>query len=180
MRSIVKFGTKLSIAALTVLLGISAAGANTLSEVQINADDNGYNIVLKTDEAAQIKKTVSSGDKMTLELKDVEASPELNTVYNNVANIDNVTILPSSKSDIKIVFKGQDISNSKIYFEEAKTTFSLPAAAQKNESIQLNGPVSSYTPVYNPQALAQQEEMDEDQTANPELNEVLTKMHITK
>lgn len=176
MRSIVKLSTKLSLAALTVILSMSSVMANTLSEVQVNAQDTGYGIVLKTDESAQMKKVISSDDKMTIELKDVEASPELNTVYNNVANIENVTIAPSSKSDIKIVFKGEGIANSKVYFETVKT--SAAAAVLPKQSIQLSGPVTSYTPVYNPEAFAV--ESEDSQTANPELNEVLTKMHITR
>lgn len=57
MRSIVKFSTKLSLAAFTVILGMSSVMANTLSEVEISAQDTGYGIVLKTDEAAQRKKS---------------------------------------------------------------------------------------------------------------------------
>lgn len=177
MRSIVNFGTKLSLVALTVLIGMSCAMANTLSEVQINADDSGYGIVLKTDEAAQMKKIISSDNKMTIELKDVEVSPNLDTVYNNVANIENVTISPASQSGIKIVFKGEGIANSKVSFENAKTVAASLNTNTQKQSIQLSGPVSSYTPVYNPEAFASEEE---DQTSNPQLNEVLTKMHVSR
>ena len=38
--------------------------------------------------------------------------------------------------------------------------------------------MSSYTPVYNPEAFAQDSE--DSQTSNPQLNEVLTKMHVTR
>ena len=117
MRSIVKFTTKLSLVSLAFCISMSNVFANTLSEVEINAVDSGYGIVLKTDEAAQMKKIVSSDNKMTIELKDVKVSEDINTVYNNVANIDNVTISPVSKNDIKIVFKVKDISNSKVSFE---------------------------------------------------------------
>lgn len=176
MRSIAKFSTKLSIAGLAVLMGMSAAFANTLSEVQINAEGSGYGIVLKTDETAQMKKTVSSDDKLTIQLKDVEVSPDLNTVYNNVANLDNVTVAPAGKGDIKIIFKGEGIADSKVYFENVKTDFGAVAPAK--ESISLSAPVSSYTPVYNAQTLETVEEVD--QTANPQVNEILTKMHISR
>ena len=177
MRSIVNLGTKLSLAALTALVTMSCAMANTLSEVQISAEDSGYAIVLKTDETAQMKKIISSDNKMTLELKDVEVSSDLNTVYNNAADIENVTISPAAKSGVKIVFKGEGIANSKVSFENAKTVAASLNTNTQNQSIQLSGPVSSYTPVYNPDAFASEEE---DQTSNPQLNEVLTKMHVTK
>ena len=177
MRSIVKFTTKLSLVSLAFCISMSNVFANTLSEVEINAVDSGYGIVLKTDEAAQMKKIVSSDNKMTIELKDVKVSEDINTVYNNVANIDNVTISPVSKNDIKIVFKGKDISNSKVSFEPLKTDILAPVVQETKQSIELSAPVSSYTPVYNPQDFVTEEI---DQTANPQLNEVLTKMHISR
>lgn len=176
MRSIVKITTKLSLFTLALCLTMSNVFANTLSQVEINSLESGYGIVLKTDEAAQMKKIISSSDRMSIELKDVNAAEEINTVYNNVANIDNVTISPVSKNDIKITFKGKDIANSKISFESIKTN--VPSSTLLPEqSIKLSGPVSSYTPVYNPEDFAVEEV---SQTSNPELNEVLTKMHITR
>lgn len=178
MRSIVKSNfnfLKLSLAGLALALTVTCANANTLSEVQINAENNGYGIVLKTDENAQMKKVIATNDKMSIELKDVNVSEDLNTVYNNVANIDNVTIQQTSKNDIKIIFKGKDIAESKVYFETIKTT-TAPLVAPE-QAIQLSGPVSSYTPVFHPEELTAEEE---SQTSNPQLNETLTKMHITR
>ena len=166
------FGKKIVGIALFFALGAAGAFANTLSEVQINADEQGYNIVLKTETAAQMKKVVNSPDKMSIELKDIKASEELNTVYNNVSNIDNVTIQPLAKQDLKITLKGKGISSSKIYFEEAKT---LPAALPQEESIELNPPVNSYSPVYTGKMLVQ-----DDQTSNPQVNAALTKMNISR
>lgn len=179
MRSIANLSTKLSIAGLAVLMGMSAAWANTLSEVEINALDNGYGIVLKTDETTEMKKIVSSDNKITLQLKDVEVSPDLNTVYNNVENIENVTVAPSGKSDIKIVFKGEGISNSKVTFESPKTTAAaLKNTATASQSIELSGPISSYTPVYGRNTLPSA--LEEDRSANPQVNEVLTKLHVSR
>ncbi len=181
MRSIAGLSTKILTTGFALALSVSCAMANTLSEIQINAENNangqsGYGIVLKTDEAAHMKKVINSEDKMSIELKNVDVSPSLNTVYNDVANIDNVTVAPTSKNDIKIVFKGKDIASSKVYFETVKTS-SVPSV-NETQSIQLSGPVSSYTPVYNPESFAV--ESEDSQTSNPELNEVLTKMHITR
>ncbi|MBS4761046.1 MAG: hypothetical protein KHX03_10155 [Clostridium sp.] len=181
MRSIAGLSTKILTTGFALALSVSCAMANTLSEIQINAENgtngqSGYGIVLKTDEAAHMKKIINSEDKMSIELKNVEVSSSLNTVYNDVANIDNVTVAPISKNDIKIVFKGKDIASSKVYFETVKTS-SAPSA-NETQSIQLSGPVSSYTPVYNPESFAV--ESEDSQTSNPELNEVLTKMHITR
>ena len=179
MRGIVKFTTKLSIAGLLVLMGMSAVFANTLSEIQINAEDSGYGIVLKTDETAQMKKTVSTdNNKLTIQLKDVEVSEDLNTVYNNVANLENVTVAPAGKGDIKIIFTGDGIADSKVYFENSQASVAPLVSSSTGESIQLSAPVSSYTPVYNQESML--EEVQDDQTANPQVNEVLTQMHVSR
>ena len=178
MRSIVKFTKKLSVAGLAVLLSSSACLANTLSEIQIDAQDSGYGIVLKTDETTQMKKIVSAdNNKLTVQLKDVEVSPDLNTVYNNVTNLDNVTVAPAGKGDIKIIFTGEGIADSKVYFEKQQTS-AFPINGDTNQSISLSAPVSSYTPVYNQNSVI--EDTEEDQTANPQVNEVLTQMHISR
>lgn len=175
MRSI-DLGKKFLGLALFLALSSSAVLANTLSEVQINAADTGYDIVLKTDNATEMKKVVSSDDKMYIELKNVQASDALNTVYNNVANIENVTIQPVSKEDLKITFKGEGISKSKIYFENVKTTAPTASLPSEEETIELGRPMNSYTPVYNPANFVE----EVDQTANPQLNEVLTKLNIDR
>lgn len=173
MRSI-DFGKKFLGLALLFVLSSSAVLANTLSEVTINGVDSGYDIVLKTDSSAEMKKIVNSNDKMSIELKNVQASDTLNTVYNNVANIENVTIQPVSKENLKITFKGEDIAKSKIYFQNVKTV--LPSA-NTEQTIELSQPVNSYRPVYNPENFVVEEE---DQTSNPQFNEVLTKLNIDK
>lgn len=163
---------------LALLLAVSATGAyaasdiNKLSEVDINATDSGYAVVLKTDSSAQMKKVVSSSDKMYIELKNVKAAEDLSTVYNNVANIENVTIQPVSDNNLKITLQGKDISSSKVYFEETKT---IPTAVDSSQSIELSGPVTSYKPVYPVRNV-----VEVDQTANPKVNAMLTKMHIDR
>ena len=116
MRSIANITTKLSVAALAMCLTMGTVLANTLSEVEINPQGSGYGIVLKADTTTPIKKIVSSNDKMSVILKDVTVSQELNTVYNNVESIENVTVQPLSKKEVKITFKGKNIANSKVSF----------------------------------------------------------------
>ena len=176
MRSIANITTKLSVAALAMCLTMGTVLANTLSEVEINPQGNGYGIVLKTDTTTPIKKIVSSNDKMSVILKDINVSQELNTVYNNVENIENVTIQPLSKKDVKITFKGKGIANSKVSF--GSIIESAPIAPV--QSIELNAPVSHYQPVYTPEMFEEETISEPSQTSNPELNALLTKMHITR
>ena len=176
MSSIGNFSTKLSVAALSVLISASCVFANTLSEIQINPESSGYGIVLKTDEVAQMKKTLSADNRMILELKDVTVSSDLNTVYNDVSDIDNVTVSPLAKNGVKIVLKGKNVANSRVSFEQALTPIS--AIAETQQSIELSAPINTYTPVYNPDMFAEEEVVA--QTSNPQLNEILTKMNISR
>lgn len=176
MSSIGNFSTKLSVAVLSVLVSASCVFANTLSEIQINSEDSGYGIVLKTDDVAQIKKTISADNRMTIELKDVEISSDLNTVYNDVSDIDNVTVSPLAKNGVKIVLKGKNVTNSRVSFEKSLTPISAISSTQ--QSIELSAPMNSYTPVYTPEMFV--EETVVAQTSNPQLNEILTKMNISR
>lgn len=178
MRSIGNLSKKMSMAVLAMLLTSSLAIANTLNEVEIKTNESGYGIVLRADEAVQIKRTVSTNDKMSIELKDVKVSEDFNTVYNNVADIDNITVAQTEKGGIKITFKGKNVADSKVYFDTTKV-----ATIKQTEpvhSIELSAPISSFTPVYKPEMFDVEENVVESQTSNPQLNEVLTKMHITK
>ena len=176
MRSIANITTKLSIAGLAMCLTMGTVLANTLSEVEINSQGNGYGIVLKADTTTPIKKIVSSNDKISVILKDVNVSQELNTVYNNVENIENVTVQPLSKKEVKITFKGKGIANSKVSF--GSMTQVAPIAPV--QSIELNAPVSHYQPVYTPEMFVEEIVSEPSQTSNPELNALLTKMHISR
>lgn len=178
MGSIEKLGKKFIGIALFAAMSVTGAYANTLSEVQVDSNGTGYAVVFKTDSAAEMKKTVVSSDKMTIELKDIEAADELNTVY-NVANVDNVTIQSNYKNGLKITLQGKGISNSKIYFENANAArTAVSSKAQNGNTIELSGPVSSYKPVYDPKKFEVKEEIA--QTSNPKVNEILTKMNIDR
>ena len=61
-------------------IGVSAAD-NVLSAVILEGVDNGYNITLKTDTTAKVKKVVLAPDKVTLVLNGVSSAPEVNVFY---------------------------------------------------------------------------------------------------
>lgn len=117
---------------------------NILSAVQINPINDSYQIVLKTSSKAELKKVIESKNKMFIELKDVEISPSVNTVFNNVLNVDNVVIEPTMNKGAKITFAGDNISTSKIKFEKVK-----PAVITPISEIKINQPINSYAPVYS-------------------------------
>jgi hypothetical protein len=176
MVNINKLSSKFVLTGLALCMSMSVTLANTLSEVEVNSLGNGYGVVLKTDATTQVKKSFVGEDRMVIELKDVSISEDINTVYTNVSDLDNVTILPAGKNNVKITLKGANVSDSRVSFDTTGQSY-IPANTAEKEVITLNAPISTYKPVYTTESFVVEEI---DQTSNSKLNEVLTQMHITR
>ena len=155
-----RLGKQLSIALLlsVFLMPASLAAQNLLNAIQINPDGDTYKIVLKTNEKAPLKKIVESGDKIYLELQNVSVLNSVKTVYNDVPDVNNVIIEPTSKNSVKIFLHGKNMNNAKVQIE---TLNPVKEAAPQNtasapESIELNPPIEAYNPIYD-------DEMGEDE-----------------
>ena len=151
---------------------------NILNAIQIDALKNTYNITLNTSSEVDVKRTVQSSDNMILTLKNIKPAKSLNTIYKNAAEVDSIMVEPVGDSNLNVIIKAKNISNSAINVEpeeavEAVSTKSVitPSKAlnkvkkSKKESITLAAPVDSYTPVYKD---------DEDEITDEEQNFILT------
>ena len=98
MRFSVKNVVLLLCACSTVMLSQVAKAENALSSIQINPAGNSYQIVLNSDVEVPVKKVVESSNKVYFELQDIEPTASVNTIYNNVPNVDNVIVQPMSKN----------------------------------------------------------------------------------
>ena len=93
-----------------LLLGIMSsitfamAEENVLQTIEVEPVKDTYNIVLVSDKAVDVKKNVQASNKITLNLKDIRASKTLNTIYNNVDNVDTVMVEPQGNG-INIFFQ---------------------------------------------------------------------------
>lgn len=134
---------------------------NILNAIQIDSLKSTYNITLNTTTETDVKRTIQSSDNMILTLKNVKPAKSLNTVYKNAAEVDSIMVEPVGDSNLNIIIKAKNISNSAINVEpeeavEAVSTKSVIATSKsskktkksKKESITLAAPVDSYTPVY--------------------------------
>ena len=151
---------------------------NILNAIQIDALKNTYNITLNTSSEVDVKRTVQSSDNMILTLKNIKPAKSLNTIYKNAAEVDSIMVEPVGDSNLNVIIKAKNISNSAINVEpeEAVETVSTksvitPSRAlnktkkSNKESITLAAPVDSYTPVYK---------YDEDEIIDEEQNFILT------
>ena len=117
---------------------------NVLQTIEIEPVNDTYNIVLVSDKAVDVKKEVKDSNKITLTMKDIRASKTLNTVYNNVANVDTVMVEPQGNG-ISIFFQAENAADATVTFDSL-----APAVAAKEESktLKLNNPIESYAPIY--------------------------------
>ncbi len=144
------------------MTALSAAASqqkeNILNEIQIDALKSTYNITLNTTLDTDVKRTIQSSDNMILTLKNVKPAKSLNTVYKNAVEVDSIMVEPVGESNLNIIIKAKNISNSAINVESEDTTETLstksvitPKKQKKSnkESIVLAAPVDSYQPVYH-------------------------------
>ena len=122
----------------------AVAEDNVLQTIEIIPVKDTYNIVLVADRAVDVKKEVKDSNKITLTMKDIRASKTLNTVYNNVANVDTVMVEPQGNG-ISIFFQAENAADATVTFDSL-----APAVAAKEESktLKLNNPIESYAPIY--------------------------------
>lgn len=137
------------------------ASDNVLQAIQVNGVKDSYNIVLKSDDVAELKKTVQAPNKMIINLKGIRASKTINTIYNNTSSVDSVVVEPINDDTVKILVQGQNVANAEINFDTLKTPLGVlgNSTAQNKPSgeVVLSNPMSSYKPVYN-------DNMDEEDT----------------
>ena len=130
-----------------IAFSISTAFAenNVLQSIEIEPVKDTYNIVLVTDKAIDVKKTIQSSNKITLSMKDIRASKTLNTVYNNVSNVDSIMVEPQGNG-INIFFQADNASAATVTFD---TLTAVVPSKKSTQSLKLNNPIESYAPIYN-------------------------------
>ena len=121
------------------------ANENVLQTIEIEPVKDTYNIVLVSDKAVDVKKTIQSGNKITLSMKDIRASKTLNTIYNNVSNVDSIMVEPQGNG-INIFFQADNASAATVTFDAIVSA--LPAK-KSTQNLKLNNPIESYAPIYN-------------------------------
>ena len=125
------------------MLAVSAE-ENVLQSIEIVPVKDTYNIVLVADKAVDVKKTVKAPNQITLNMKDIRASKTLNTVYNNVSNVDTVMVEPTGNG-VSIFFQAENAAGTSVSFDSL-----APAMPKKAEtqSVKLSNPIESYAPIY--------------------------------
>jgi len=133
---------------------------NVLQAIQVDGAKDSYNIILKSDDVAEVKKTIQAPNKMILSLKGIRASKTINTIYNNTSNVDSVVVEPTGEDSVKILIQAENAANAEVNFDTLKTPLGVldksEAQAKKGDELVLNAPMQSYKPVYDNSADAEE------------------------
>ena len=134
---------------LSIALSVSSAFAaeNVLQTIEVEPIKDTYNIVLSTDTAVDVKKTIQAPNKITLNLKDVRASKTLNTVYSNVSNVDTVLVEPQG-NNLSIYFQAENAAAATVTFDTPVAVTTTIKPQSKTQNIKLSNPIESYAPIY--------------------------------
>lgn len=139
------------------------ASDNVLQAIQVNGVNDTYNIVLKSDDVAEMQKTVQAPNKMMITLKGIRASKTINTIYNNTSSVDSVVVEPMGDDAVKILVQATNVSNAQVNFDSLKTPLGIlnnsPNQTKPSGEITLNDPMNSYRPVYNKDANQEETEI---------------------
>lgn len=143
--------TKLLISLCAMAFSVTnCLASNVLSQIEISpSEENGYKISFGAQKPSEVKKIVSSDNKMIIEMKGLSVSSAYNTIYNNVVDVENVVVEAVSKNSAKVTFEGENIANSQIFFETTHGEGVVKSGSEKIGAIELSRPVSEYAPVYS-------------------------------
>ena len=125
------------------------ADENVLQTIQIEPIRDTYNIVLISDKAVDVKKSVEPDSTVLFSMKGIRASEMLNTVYNGTSEIDSVLVTPKGKEELEIRIKGDNVERATVTFDSLAKSIkvaSAPTVLPKKEIV-LNKPMKTYAPV---------------------------------
>ena len=105
---------------LTLLIfSITSARAadNYLNTVILEGAESGYNVILRSDSLAAVKRIPEGQNKLTLEVKGATASNSLSTIYKNTSDANSVIVENAGANAVKVHINAKDAVNSNIIFD---------------------------------------------------------------
>ena len=101
---------------LGMLAPMSLAADNFLNSVVFENTEGQYNIVLRSDSTAKVKRTIQANDKITLTLKGISSANNINTIYKNVNGISPLVVENTDKNELKLHIQGPNVASANIIF----------------------------------------------------------------
>lgn len=90
------------------------ASENFLHTVVLEGTDDGYNIILKSDELPQVKKSIKGNDNIVLDVKGITTSAAVNAIYKSTNTVNSLIVENVANDELKIYIQAKDISKATI------------------------------------------------------------------
>lgn len=102
-----------------ILIGCGAvfAADNFLNTVILEKTDSGYNIILRSDAIASVKRTITSPNKIVLNIKGLTASDDITTLYRNTSSNNGIVVENIGNNEVQLQLQGSNIANADIIFD---------------------------------------------------------------
>lgn len=144
-------------------LAPSLASENVISSVMITKARHGlggYELNIDSTEQVQYKSHIDSDGNVYFDLKNSTLAAGLGTIYDDVANIDNVSVKQLDKNKVRIYVNGKDAKNTELVFVNSLFDTSKESA----KKVVINRPISEYksTTYYNTDLEAQEDVQEWD------------------
>lgn len=101
--------------------GIVLAADNFLNTVILEGTAAGYNVILRTDAIAAVKRTVNSPNKIILNIKGLTASDDITTLYRNTSSGNGIVVENIGNNEVQLQLQGENIANANIIFDSPAT-----------------------------------------------------------
>lgn len=130
----------ISIFSIIFIFGSSVFAAdNFLNSVVLEGiEGGGYNIFLRSDAIASVRRIVENQNKIVLDIKGLIASDDISTIYRNTSSANGVIVENIGSNEVKIQIQGKNISSANIIFDS-------PASAPIVVSEKISGKAIMWT-----------------------------------
>ena len=103
---------------ISMISSAAFASDNSLNSIIIEGvSDDSYNVILRTDRVASIKKSFNDSGVLVLELKNIVTSLNMDTKYVNANNIDNVIVENTSNNGVNIYIEAPKAAKADVIFD---------------------------------------------------------------
>lgn len=118
------------------------AEENVISQVVISKSKdkaNSYELTIDSSQIVQYKSRIDEDGNVYFDLKNSTLAPDMGTIYDDVLNIDNVTVKQLDKNRVRIYVSGQDAKNTDLVFVNSLFETSAPS-----KKVTINRPINEY------------------------------------
>lgn len=96
---------------------VTFAASNLLNAVLLEGTDKGYNIILRSDSTAKIKKKFTESGVLELSIKGLSTTNSLSTLYRNVSDVNSFVVENAGDNLVKVYIQAPNIQKANVIFE---------------------------------------------------------------